>query len=123
MPDFPTLDRAPDVSDHVQGVLSDPVWRSEAKSGAALSQARTTAPPRTRTLYWPAATKANKITLEDWERDTIGYAGPFVWTDPDPDDNQKYVAHLAKPISYRRHSQSVGHWQIGATLILTREVG
>jgi len=122
MASFFSITEKPSPKQYGQGLLSDPVHRSESESGACLTRTRSTAVPRTRDIFYTAVSESSKQTIEDWEENTIGYGGEsFNWTDPNRNDRRQYVAKLAGPISYQLHPQNPSRWQVKFTLILLAE--
>lgn len=123
MPVLPQFTRGWQVAGHDQGLLSDPVHRSESESGALLTRTRSTAVPRTRRLIAAALTETEKQTLENWEQNIVGYGGAeFTWTDPNPRDGRTWNCQLLEPVSYLMHPQSALYWQAELTIALVSEV-
>ena len=123
MPAFPEFTHAPVVDEFSQGLLSDPVHRAEFESGALLTRTRTTAVPIRRAVLLDGLTDDEKLELEDFERNVIGYGGEaFTWRDQSVGDPRTWNARLLAPIAYTRHPPSNAHWQARVVLALTSEV-
>jgi len=123
IPSFVSIPEKPTQKSYPQGMLEDPVHRSDIKGGPPLTRTRNTAVPKTRVLFYQSMSETSKQSMETWERDTIGYGGEeFEWTDPNPNDARTYEAILTRPIEYNLHPQSPDKWQARLRLGLLREV-
>ena len=113
MASFFNISEKPDPKRYRQTKVADPVIRTEMASGDLVTRSRTTSIAKTRTIFYPSISEASKQTIEDWEKDTIGYGGKeFNWTDPNGNDVRTYGAVLLAPgIEFNLHPQNPNRWQ------------
>ena len=121
MANFPSLSSDYSIADFSQDMVVDPVHRANFESGAILTRTRSTAVPRRLLLVYSVLTDTDKIALETFERDTIGYGGAeFNWYDIK--SNKTYVSKLLGPIVYQFNRQSAGNfWSASFELAIIRE--
>ncbi len=119
MASFFDIPEKPSPFSYGQSMKSDPVHRSDTTSGTYLTRTRSTAVPRTRTIFYVSISESSKQIIEAWEEDQIGFGGSsFNWLDPNRNDPVQYVAKLNGPIKYNIHPKHSERWQVGFVISL-----
>jgi len=114
---FPTLTScSPIVSNWEEGFSYDFTITSDKEGGYRETRARFTRnPPDKYKVVYPALSTADKITLRNYERQMLGGATAFNWTNPD--DAITYEVRFLEPTKYS--SVKENRWKIEITLETT----
>ena len=105
MASFPTiyvhgaLIHTPVVGDFEHRLAQDPTIRSRFDGGYVQSRARFTRLPETWPLKYAGLSKANKNTLEAFEKTQLAGSNSFTWLNPE--DSTNYTVRFVGLASYK----------------------
>jgi len=114
---FPSLTSCPPmVSQWEEGFSYDFTITSDKEGGYRETRARFTRnPPDKYKVVYPALSTADKTTLRQFERQMLGGATPFNWTNAD--DGITYEVRFLEPIKYSAVKEN--KWKIELTVEVT----
>ena len=109
MATFPTLSIKPDVSGWEEQIGYDPTIRSPYEAGYILTRPRFTRIINKWTVQYIGLPKADKETLQDFEKQVKVGSNAFDWANPA--DGNTYTVRFVKPINYKPRD-NVNFWDV-----------
>lgn len=101
MATFPTLTQGPDVRGFKKRPAFDPTLRSDFENGYRQTRNRATTVPTLWELLFSHLTTADRMALETFESDSVGYGGAsFSWACTDPADATTHEVCFSRPIEW-----------------------
>lgn len=117
MSTFPTLSRLPNRASYTQTLAQDPTITSEFENGYQLSRAIYSNVALKFEFTLSFLTVADKILLENFEKEVSYRAGEFLWTSPA--DDTEYEVRFDNNLKFTEE-RAENYWGVDITLIEIR---
>ncbi len=117
MTDFPSLSRSPNRDNFSQMLTVDPTITSEFENGFMLSRSKFENVALKFDFQYSFLTSADKIILEDFEKEVAYRAGSFNWDNPS--DDNIYIVRFDNNLIFRQE-RAQGFWSVDIKLVEIR---